>query len=161
MAFFSATLPEAAEELARSLLAAPVRVTVGERGGAAPSVAQRLVYVGAEAGRRLALREMLAAGLAPPVLVFVASQQRAAALHECAPAPSACSISCEHCGARTFRFRSLHAAALLDCPPIPHSVASSDANVFGDRNAALHRTRALLASCSGTLSLRRQHALML
>ena len=89
MAFISATLPEAAEELARSLLAAPVRVTVGERGGAAPTVAQRLVYVGAEAGRRLALREMLAAGLAPPVLVFVASQQRAAALHECAPAPSA------------------------------------------------------------------------
>ncbi|KAK9835243.1 hypothetical protein WJX81_008300 [Elliptochloris bilobata] len=80
-AFFSATLPEGAEELARSLLAAPVRITVGERGGAAPSVAQRLVYVGSEAGRRLALREMLAGGLAPPVLVFVASQQRAAALH--------------------------------------------------------------------------------
>ena len=83
-AFFSATLPEAAEELARSLLAAPVRVTVGARGGAAPSVAQRLVYVGSEPGRRLALRELLAGGLAPPVLVFVASQQRAAALLGCA-----------------------------------------------------------------------------
>ena len=84
VAFFSATLPEAAEELARSLLAAPVRVTVGERGGAAAAVAQRLQYVGNEAGRRLALREMLAAGLPPPVLVFVASQQRAAALLGCA-----------------------------------------------------------------------------
>lgn len=83
-AFFSATLPEAAEELARSLLAAPVRVTVGARGGAAPSVAQRLLYVGGEAGRRLALRELLAAGLPPPVLVFVASQQRAAVLLKCA-----------------------------------------------------------------------------
>jgi len=42
------------------------------------------VYVGSEPGRRLALRELLAGGLAPPVLVFVASQQRAAALLGCA-----------------------------------------------------------------------------
>ena len=115
VAFFSATLPEAAEELARSLLAAPVRVTVGERGGAAPSVAQRLVYVGSEAGRRLALREMLAAGLAPPVLVFVASQQRAAALHECAP--STHFVSWERRIVCRVGFRVKHAAALHECTP--------------------------------------------
>ena len=53
VALFSATLPERAEELARSVAQRPVRVTVGERNGAAASVAQRLVFVGGEAGKQV------------------------------------------------------------------------------------------------------------
>ena len=37
---------------------APLRVTVGERGAAAASVRQRLQFVGSEAGKLLALRQV-------------------------------------------------------------------------------------------------------
>jgi superfamily II DNA/RNA helicase len=88
LALFSATLPERAEELARSIAAAPVRVTVGERNGAAASVRQRLVFVGSEAGKAVALRDLLRAPSVhrarPPYLVFANSKQRAAQLQRCA-----------------------------------------------------------------------------
>ncbi|EIE20904.1 P-loop containing nucleoside triphosphate hydrolase protein, partial [Coccomyxa subellipsoidea C-169] len=80
-AFFSATLPEKVEELARSLLKQPVRVTVGERNSAAASVQQRLVFVGNEAGKLIALRDLLGLGTRPPILVFTNSKQRCSALH--------------------------------------------------------------------------------
>lgn len=77
-ALFSATLPEAVEELARSVLVQPLRVTVGERGAASSSVNQRLVFVGNEAGKLLALRDHLKGGQLPlPALVFVSSKSRA------------------------------------------------------------------------------------
>lgn len=90
-AFFSATLPEKVEELARSLLKQPVRVTVGERNSAAASVAQRLVFVGSEAGKLIALRDLLGSGTRPPILVFTNSKQRCAALHRCPTLPLSCS----------------------------------------------------------------------
>ncbi|KAG2482517.1 hypothetical protein HYH03_018562 [Edaphochlamys debaryana] len=81
-ALFSATLPERVEELARSVLQQPLRVTVGLRNAAVGSVRQKLQFVGREAGKLLALRQALAdGGLAPPVLVFVNSKERAKALH--------------------------------------------------------------------------------
>lgn len=43
---FSASLSEAVEGLARSMMHAPLRVTVGDRGAAAPSVHQSLLFVG-------------------------------------------------------------------------------------------------------------------
>jgi ATP-dependent RNA helicase DDX52/ROK1 len=50
-------------------------------GGAAASVAQSLLFVGREDGKLLALRQLVADGkLAPPVLVFVQSKDRAAQL---------------------------------------------------------------------------------
>ena len=55
----------------------PLRITVGERGAAAAAVSQRLLFVGREEGKLLALRQMISEGLAPPVLVFVASKVRA------------------------------------------------------------------------------------
>ena len=56
---------------------------VGRRGGAAESVAQRLKVVGREAGKPLALRQLLRSGeLRPPVLVFVDSRDRASRVHE-------------------------------------------------------------------------------
>ena len=87
LALFSATLPERAEELARSIAAAPVRVTVGERNAAATSVRQRLVFVGSEAGKVVALRDLLrnpGGDAQPPYLVFANSKQRAAQLQRCA-----------------------------------------------------------------------------
>lgn len=58
----------------RSLLQDPLRVTVGARGAAAPSVAQKLLFVGREAGKLLALRQLLAGVAKPPVLVFTATK---------------------------------------------------------------------------------------
>ena len=92
-ALFSATLPEAVEELARTVLVQPLRVTVGERGAAASSVHQRLMFVGGEAGKLLALRDQLKGGQLPlPALVFVSSKGRAEALLRCHfPLPTRCS----------------------------------------------------------------------
>lgn len=90
---FSATLPEKVEELARSMLRDPVRVTVGQRNAPASSVQQRLVFVGQESGKLMALRDALREGLRPPVLVFVNSRQRASVLHRCIPLTVQCPAS--------------------------------------------------------------------
>lgn len=76
-ALFSATLPEKVEDLARSVLQQPLRITVGERNTAVSTVRQRLLFVGRENGKLLALRQLIAEGLKPPVLVFVSSKERA------------------------------------------------------------------------------------
>jgi len=77
-ALFSATLPEAVEALARSVMAQPLRLQVGERGAAAASVAQRLLFCGNEPGKLLALRQLLrGGGLRPPAVLFVQSKERA------------------------------------------------------------------------------------
>lgn len=81
-AFFSATLPETVESLAKSVMPDPLRITVGRRGGAAATVHQELKFVGREAGKPLALRQLLRSGtLRPPVLVFVDSRDRAKKVH--------------------------------------------------------------------------------
>jgi len=80
-ALFSATLPERVEEAARSVLAGPLRVTVGSRNASSENVQQRLLFVGREEGKLLALRQILTSGVKPPVLVFVHSKERARALH--------------------------------------------------------------------------------
>ena len=52
------------------MLVAPLRITVGERNISTSSVKQRLVFVGQESGKMVALRQMLkGGGLQPPVLV--------------------------------------------------------------------------------------------
>ncbi len=78
---FSATLPETVEGLARSVLRDPLRITVGERGAAASSVDQKLLFVGRENGKLLALRQLISEGLRPPILVFVNTKERARELH--------------------------------------------------------------------------------
>lgn len=76
-AMFSATIPPAVEELARSVLRDPLAITVGERNAAAHDVEQRLVYVGREDGKILAMKQLVQEGLTPPVLIFVQSKERA------------------------------------------------------------------------------------
>ncbi len=58
----------------RTVLVDPLRVTVGARNTAVSSVDQRLLFVGRENGKLLALRQLLTEGLKPPVLVFVATK---------------------------------------------------------------------------------------
>lgn len=49
-ALFSATLPETVERLARSVMSAPMRLTIGERNAASETVKQSLVFCGQERG---------------------------------------------------------------------------------------------------------------
>jgi ATP-dependent RNA helicase DDX52/ROK1 len=79
-ALFSATLPEKVEELARSVMARPVRLTVGERNSASSTIAQRMVFCGHEAGKLLALRQIIREGIKPPVIIFTQSKDRAKVL---------------------------------------------------------------------------------
>jgi len=74
---FSATFANSVEEWAREHLDAPLVVTVGGRNTATDTVEQELMFVGAEAGKLLALRQIVQKGFAPPVLVFVQSKDRA------------------------------------------------------------------------------------
>ncbi len=53
-----------------------VTVTAG-----ASTVKQRLLFVGREEGKLLAMRQMIAEGISPPVLVFVQSKERAKELY--------------------------------------------------------------------------------
>ena len=55
----SATLPEVVERLARSIMTAPTRLTVGERDAASETVAQSLVFCG-RTRKPLALRQLFA-----------------------------------------------------------------------------------------------------
>jgi ATP-dependent RNA helicase DDX52/ROK1 len=77
----SATLPETVENLARSVLRDPLRITVGERNISATSVEQKLLFVGRENGKLLAIRQLISDGLRPPVLIFVNTKERAKEVH--------------------------------------------------------------------------------
>ncbi|CAM6106151.1 unnamed protein product [Calypogeia fissa] len=80
-ALFSATLPDTVEELARTIMPDPIRIIVGEKNSATSTVDQKLLYVGSEDGKLLALRQILRKSLRPPVLLFVDSKERAKELH--------------------------------------------------------------------------------
>ena len=69
-ALFSATLPETVEQLARSVMTQPMRLTVGERNRRLGHRAA-LVFCGQERGKLLALRQLINEGVKPPIIVFV------------------------------------------------------------------------------------------
>lgn len=81
---FSATIPTGVEEAARSFMLDPAKVVVGAPNSAAWRIDQKLLYVGQEEGKLMAIRQMLQAGgedgLAPPVIVFTETKERAQAL---------------------------------------------------------------------------------
>eukprot|EP00892_Ulva_mutabilis_P000406 jgi/Ulvmu1/10366/UM061_0049.1 len=77
---FSATLPPWVDEVASSVMHSPTSIMVGAKNVSSLNVEQSLLFVGQEKGKLLELRQMLAGGLAPPVLVFVSSKERAKAL---------------------------------------------------------------------------------
>jgi len=94
-ALFSATLGPAVRHLSESVLRNPVDVAVGRPvGGGGRSSAsgastapaansdidQKLVFVGREEGKLLAIRQMVRKGFRPPAIVFLQSKERAQAL---------------------------------------------------------------------------------
>lgn len=77
MCFLLMHLSAQVRELAESVLRDPVFLTVGTDNAGATDIDQRLVYVGREEGKLLAIRQLVQEGLRPPVLVFLQSKDRA------------------------------------------------------------------------------------
>ncbi|XP_045536525.1 probable ATP-dependent RNA helicase DDX52 isoform X2 [Papilio machaon] len=77
VAMFSATHTPAVAKWCRHNLRGLISITVGQRNAATQLVSQRLLYCGSERGKLLAFRQLVQAGLKPPVLVFVQSKERA------------------------------------------------------------------------------------
>lgn len=81
-ALFSATLPAGVEQLAKTVMKAPVRIIVGTKDTVTDLIEQKLTFVGTEGGKLIALRQLVKdGGLRPPVLIFVQSIERAKELH--------------------------------------------------------------------------------
>ncbi|KAG8374254.1 hypothetical protein BUALT_Bualt11G0112300 [Buddleja alternifolia] len=78
---FSATLPDTVEDLARTIMHDAVRVIIGRKNSASESIKQKLIFVGSEEGKLLALRQSFAESLNPPVLLFVQNKERAKELY--------------------------------------------------------------------------------
>eukprot|EP00981_Chlorochromonas_danica_P004395 scaffold879_cov170-Ochromonas_danica.AAC.10 len=79
---FSATLGPFVLELAQGFLRNPIHVTIGTENAGASTVEQKLVFVGREDGKLLAIRQLIQEGLRPPVLIFVQSVPRAKELYK-------------------------------------------------------------------------------
>ena len=77
---FSATMPSTIETLATSVMRDPIRLIIGNKEGATTTIDQKLTFVSDESGKLLAIRQLLTAGIKPPVLVFVQSIDRAKSL---------------------------------------------------------------------------------
>lgn len=76
-ALFSATVGPFVKELASSFLSNPVSITIGKENAGASTINQKLMFVGREDGKLLAIRQIIQAGLRPPVLLFLQSIDRA------------------------------------------------------------------------------------
>merc|ERR1712025_597327 len=79
-AMLSATLGPEVEQWCKLNFDNIVRVRVGAANSATETIDQKLVYCGTEAGKLLAFRNIVKAGLQPPVLVFVQTEERASEL---------------------------------------------------------------------------------
>ncbi|WVQ75579.1 ATP-dependent RNA helicase ROK1 [Cryptococcus sp. DSM 104548] len=82
--FLSATMPSGAEGLAKKWLKqGGIRVVVGVKDSAVTTVDQSLLYTGSEAGKLLAIRNLISTGQLPyPSLIFVQSIERAEELYK-------------------------------------------------------------------------------
>ena len=76
-ALYSATVGSFVRELAESFLNNPVQITIGKENAGATTIDQKLMFVGREDGKLLAIRQIVQAGLRPPVLLFMQSIDRA------------------------------------------------------------------------------------
>ncbi|KAJ3260172.1 DEAD (Asp-Glu-Ala-Asp) box polypeptide 52 [Boothiomyces macroporosus] len=83
ISLFSATISSGVEELAKSFMKDPLRIVVGLKNSATDTINQKLLYVGQEQGKLVAVRQLVQSGLVPPCLIFVQSIERAKELfHE-------------------------------------------------------------------------------
>ena len=76
-ALYSATVGSFVRELAESFLNNPIQITIGKENAGATTIDQKLMFVGREDGKLLAIRQIVQAGLRPPVLLFMQSIDRA------------------------------------------------------------------------------------
>ncbi|KAL0488325.1 hypothetical protein AKO1_008785 [Acrasis kona] len=80
---FSATIPLSVEQLADSILnVRPLHISIGVKNAGASTIDQKLLFAGDESGKIIALKERIAQGLKPPVLIFVQSIERAKQLYQ-------------------------------------------------------------------------------
>ncbi len=79
---FSATIGPFVKELAEQFLQNPVHLTIGTENAGANTINQRLVFVGREDGKLLAIRQLIQEGLKPPVLLFLQSIDRSKELFQ-------------------------------------------------------------------------------
>ncbi|KAI7891332.1 P-loop containing nucleoside triphosphate hydrolase protein [Mucor mucedo] len=80
---FSATFSSHVEELANTVMKNPIRIVIGAKNAATDTIKQELLFTGTEAGKMIALRQLVQKGIKPPVLIFVQSIERAKELfHE-------------------------------------------------------------------------------
>lgn len=79
-ALFSATIGPFVKDLASQFLVNHVHITVGTENAGAGDIEQKLMFVGREDGKLLAIRQLVQDGLKPPVLIFLQSVGRAKAL---------------------------------------------------------------------------------
>ncbi|KAJ3388778.1 RNA-dependent ATPase rok1 [Lobulomyces angularis] len=81
---FSATIPSGVEALANTFMKDPIRVVIGVSNSATEIINQKLLFVGQEEGKLIAIRQLLQeGGMKPPVLIFCQSIDRAKQLfHE-------------------------------------------------------------------------------
>jgi len=80
---FSATIGSSVRQLAESILRNPIDITISAAPGstiANPDIEQKLVFVGKEEGKLLAIRQIIQKGISPPVIIFLQSKDRAQAL---------------------------------------------------------------------------------
>lgn len=82
VALFSATYTKIVAGWCKRNVKNLIKITVGVRNSAAESVDQKLLFVGSEDGKLLSLRNLIAAGCQPPVLIFVQSKDRAQQLYQ-------------------------------------------------------------------------------
>ncbi len=81
-AMFSATMPQQIEHLVQSVLRDPVEIVVGIQNAGADTIDQKLIFVGQEQGKMIALRQLISKGeLIPPTLMFVQSKERCKELY--------------------------------------------------------------------------------
>ncbi|KAL8613810.1 hypothetical protein ACOMHN_029667 [Nucella lapillus] len=80
-AFFSATFSNDVKLFCKTTMPNVIQVNVGARNAATHLVKQELLFTGSEAGKRMAMRNLIREGIRPPVLIFVQSKQRAKELY--------------------------------------------------------------------------------
>ncbi|EMR10575.1 hypothetical protein PNEG_01280 [Pneumocystis murina B123] len=79
---FSATIPSSVENSLNTIMNHPIRLIVGKKDTTTNTIDQRLVHVGSEEGKLIALRQLIhEGGFQPPVLIFVQSVERANELY--------------------------------------------------------------------------------
>lgn len=76
-ALFSATINSFIKELSDNFLNDPIDISIGKQNTGASTIHQKLIFVGREDGKLLAIRQLVQSGLKPPVLCFVQSIERA------------------------------------------------------------------------------------